>query len=100
MRVNIGASRGACLACEAVVSKGSRDAETPFRQGSVAEVCLFTHPRAQLNAAHLRPSALLTTASQARHAPRAVSLMNRSGGRGWISPLGLPVLLVNSLLVW
>jgi hypothetical protein len=44
-------ARGACLACEAVVSRGDRDAETPLRQGSIAQVCLFPHPRAQLNAA-------------------------------------------------
>jgi hypothetical protein len=59
------------------VSRDHRDAETRFRQGSIGEVCLFTHPRAQLSAARPRASALLPTASQARHAPRAVSPMNR-----------------------
>jgi hypothetical protein len=44
-------ARGACLACEAVASRAHRDAETAFRQGSIGEVCLFTHSRAQLKAA-------------------------------------------------
>jgi hypothetical protein len=52
------------------LSISHRDAETPFRQGSMGEVCLFTHQIAKLNAARPSPSALLTTASQARHAPR------------------------------
>jgi hypothetical protein len=30
--------------------RGYRDEETPFRQSSIGEVCLFTQPRAQLNA--------------------------------------------------
>jgi hypothetical protein len=36
---------------EAVASRAHPDAETLFRQGSTGEVCLFTHSRAQLNAA-------------------------------------------------
>jgi hypothetical protein len=74
---------------EAVVSRGHRDAETPFRQGSIGEVCRFTHPRAQLNAARPRPLALLTlltTAPQARHAPRlAPYVLTRMRGRGTTS---------------
>jgi hypothetical protein len=45
------------------LSISHRDAETPFRQGSMGEDCLFTHQRAKLNAAPRLPSALLTTAS-------------------------------------
>src|SRR5258707_6941786 len=70
-------------------TRGHRDAETPFRKGSIGEVCLFTHPRAQLNAARPRPSALLTTASQARHAPRLAPYLDAQGllpepYRAWI----------------
>ncbi len=35
-----------------MVSGGYRDPETPLRQGSIGQVCLFPYPRAQLNAAH------------------------------------------------
>jgi hypothetical protein len=82
-------ARGACLACEAVVRGGYRDVENPFLEGSIGEVCLFTRPRAQLNAARPRPSALLTTASQARHAPRLAPYVDAHGQlpdpyRAWI----------------
>jgi hypothetical protein len=74
------------------MSRGSRDAETPFRRGSIGEVCLFTHLRAQLNAARPRPSTLLTTASQARHAPRLAPMLTRMRGRGKgaLHSFGLP----------
>ena len=77
-------ARGACLPAAAGRGRGEQghlDAETLCRQGSIAEACLFTHPRAQINAARLRPSALLTTASQARHAPRLAPYVGAQRGR-------------------
>jgi hypothetical protein len=62
--------RGACLACEAVVSKGTSRRLTHFCQRPIATSPL-SRERAQQDDTPSTPSALLTTASQARHAPQS-----------------------------
>ena len=63
-------SRGACLACEAVVRRGTSRCTPNFCQRSRCRACASSSSRARHNGESALSLALLTTASQARHAPR------------------------------
>ncbi len=61
---------GACLACEAVVSRGTSLCTPKLLAALYVRTCTSSRPRARHNGESARSLALLTTASQARHAPR------------------------------